>query len=250
MQFTVALFFLLLLIMAQQKTRKVRTSTKKPTKTKPQQPHKKADAPKTTAKPLRQPKEDLTLFDWIQVLDYVDAHPANIQKDIVDYFATRPSGVLKFTQSALSKKLKIKDQLRERANSNPNALSEKRARVVTHPDVEEALYLWHQSQFQRGNSVTGPMLIEKRKRLEHLFDVPQEERLTGGGWLASYKKAYVYIFFSVYPFSFIELATGSRSDVVTAKLALSIPNMLRQSSKPFYWPDNKLRAAFLQDPSY
>lgn len=180
--------------MAAQKTRKVRTDVKKQTKFKPRKPHRSSDLPRTTAKPLHQPKEDLTLSDWLEIIEYVEANPSCKQKEIVDYFATRASGVLRFTQSALSKKLKIRAELRERAKSNPNALSEKRRHVVTRPDVDEALNIWQQDMARKGDSVTGPMLMKKRQRFEELFNVPEEERLEGQGWLTSFKKAYVHQF--------------------------------------------------------
>jgi hypothetical protein len=64
----------------------------------------------------------------------------------------------------LSKKLKpeVRAELKERAASNPTALSGKRARIVTHPGVERALWLWQQNMEAKNESVTGPMLIEKR----------------------------------------------------------------------------------------
>jgi len=37
---------------------------------------------------------------------------------------------------------------------------------------------------------SGPMLREKRRRFEDLLNVPQEERLTGDGWVASFTKTY------------------------------------------------------------
>ncbi|KAE9388158.1 hypothetical protein BT96DRAFT_947815 [Gymnopus androsaceus JB14] len=114
--------------------------------TKPQQPHHAMDAPHTTAHPLNQKKKkDLTLSDWLEVMEHVDSHPYLCQKDIVDYFAKHSSGVLTFTQSALSKKLKKHDELEQWAKSNPNALLEKQCHVVIQPDFEEALYIWQQN---------------------------------------------------------------------------------------------------------
>ncbi|THU93936.1 DDE-domain-containing protein [Dendrothele bispora CBS 962.96] len=112
------------------------------------------------------------------------------QQQVVDYFATRPEGVLKFTQGALSKKLSKKGELQARADQNPSALSGKRARVVTRPDVEEALWLWVQKMEKKNEIVTGPMLMEKRKRFEELLHVPEVERLNGTGWITSFKQTY------------------------------------------------------------
>ncbi|KIK30819.1 hypothetical protein PISMIDRAFT_6145 [Pisolithus microcarpus 441] len=43
---------------------------------------------------------------------------------------------------------------------------------------------------ENGEHVTGPMLREKRQRFEGLLGVPEEERLTGDGWVASFTKTY------------------------------------------------------------
>ena len=42
----------------------------------------------------------------------------------------------------------------------------------------------------KAEHVSGPMLREKRKRFEDLLGVPEEERLTGDGWVASFTKTY------------------------------------------------------------
>jgi hypothetical protein len=53
--------------------------------------------------------------------------------------------------------------------------------------MEQALVLWISHMNERGETVTGPMLQEKRRRFEHLFDIPKEQQLTGDGWLALFK---------------------------------------------------------------
>lgn len=42
----------------------------------------------------------------------------------------------------------------------------------------------------KGEQVNGPMLKEKRHEFEELFNVPEEERLLGDGWLKSFCRAY------------------------------------------------------------
>jgi hypothetical protein len=74
-------------------------------------------------------------------------------------------------------------------NDNPNALSSKQPRIVTRPDVECALILWVRHMESRRETVTGPMLREKRKRFEDEFAVPENERLSGE-WLQSFCTAY------------------------------------------------------------
>ncbi|KAF5313799.1 hypothetical protein D9758_019031 [Tetrapyrgos nigripes] len=175
--------------------RTVRNNTAKPKKNKPKGLHKKNNKPKTSAQSTQTQCQNLTLYDWLQVIDYIDDHPELTQLQIVNYFSSCPDsegGALKFSQGTLSKKLKsdAKAELRERAQSHPDALSGKRARIVTRPDVERCLVIWVESMENRGETVTGPMLSEKRRRIEEMLKVPDEERLKGSGWLTSFKKAY------------------------------------------------------------
>ncbi|KAF9255322.1 hypothetical protein L218DRAFT_950870 [Marasmius fiardii PR-910] len=88
------------------------------------------------------------------------ANPNLKQKDVVNHFSHRKEGVLKFTQSALSKKLK------------PEVVAE-----LCHmrPDVDRALALWQESMEKRNESVTGAMLIEKRAPLLALRALELEE---------------------------------------------------------------------------
>jgi copper oxidase (laccase) domain-containing protein len=84
------------------------------------------------------------------------------QCDIVNHFKSLQSGALIFTQSTLSRKLKERLTLEARIKDNPNALSSKRPRIVTRPDVDRALFLWIKQMEEKGEHVNGPMLKEKR----------------------------------------------------------------------------------------
>jgi hypothetical protein len=42
----------------------------------------------------------------------------------------------------------------------------------------------------KGDTVNGPMLRAKRAKFEEEFDVPEEERLLGDGWIASFCRTY------------------------------------------------------------
>ncbi|KAJ7321072.1 hypothetical protein DFH08DRAFT_625895, partial [Mycena albidolilacea] len=140
--------------------------------------------PRTTARFKKDERhQDLTYHDWLQVFEYMEEHDRS-QTQAVAYFATRPDadgGKLSFTQSALSKKLQKKTEIRNLVSQDRNALSMKRARVVTCPEVDAALALWARDMEQKRRTVTGPMLIEKRKRFEVALNVPEDRRLTGTG---------------------------------------------------------------------
>ena len=161
-----------------------------PYQRKPKPPTKK-DVPRTSAKSIESDKRtNLTLADWLTVVKFVDEHPLLSQERVVEHFRTKKDGALVFTQSALSRKLRNCTELEERSQSNPLALSAKRVRIVTQPDVERALVLWVNHMVENGETVSGPMLREKRKRFESLLKVPDDERLIGDGWLPSFCKTY------------------------------------------------------------
>ena len=156
-----------------------------------QKVHHQKDAPRTAAKlPEIQKRETLTGADWKAVYAYVDEHPGASQNEIVRHFASKKDGALIFNQSTLSRKLKSQPELEEHFASYPNALSSKRARIVTRPDVERALILWVRHMEGKGETVSGPMLKEKRKRFEQQFEVPKKECLLGDGWIAPFCHAF------------------------------------------------------------
>ncbi|KAJ6479841.1 hypothetical protein C8R45DRAFT_761573, partial [Mycena sanguinolenta] len=130
-------------------------------------------------------RRDLTYSDWIQVFNYIDDHSSLNQNEVIAYFSSRPDskgGKLLFKQPALSKKLQQKDKIRTLvATAEPNFLSMKRARVVTSPEVDRALGLWVQDMERKRKTVTGPVLIEKRKRFEEALNIPEDQRLSGAG---------------------------------------------------------------------
>jgi hypothetical protein len=123
----------------------------------------------------------------INVFAYCDLH---LEKEISDHFKGLATGALEFSQETLSRKLAKRSELEARVNSNPNALSMKRERIVTRTDVERrALVLWVEHMESKGETVTGDMLIEKCARFEKEFDVPEEQKLRNGGSVGSFLKA-------------------------------------------------------------
>jgi Tc5 transposase DNA-binding domain len=151
------------------------------------------DAPRTAAKTQKDDlRENLTLHDWLVVFRYMDDHPKESQSNVVAYFRSLRDGSLHFDQSTLSRNLKKRQELENRAASFPTALSQKRQRIVTRPDVERSLLLWVRHMEDKNETVSGPMLKEKRARIEEALNVPDAERLKGEGWVANFCRAYVY----------------------------------------------------------
>ena len=152
---------------------------------KPRQPKLKATAnqgnPKSSAKSLEaRQRSNLTLHDWLTVFAYIDSHPGQSQDIIVEHFKTRHEGALIFNQSTLSRKLHDRKKLEACANEFPNALSSKRPRIVTRPDVDQALFLWVKHMEEKKETVNGPMLIAKHAKCEEQFNVPKTECSKGG----------------------------------------------------------------------
>jgi hypothetical protein len=146
--------------------------------------------PRTTAKVLTTKRQNLTLADWLSVFKFVDERPDMSQAAVVQHFKTKKDGALFFDQATLSRKLQQREELEKRAKETPNALSMKRARIVTEPRVEHGLLVWIRHMNARGETVTGPMMVAMRGRLEDRLDVPEEKRMISDGWVAPFCKAY------------------------------------------------------------
>jgi hypothetical protein len=149
------------------------------------------DAPETSAVSTeKQPRRNLTLHDWMTVFAYCDKQGSTVnQSAVVAHFSSLQRDALFFDQSTLSRKLKNRAQLEQKATAFPNALSSRRERVVTRPDVDRALSLWVERLRLKRETVNGPMLQAKRKWFEEQLQVPDEERLKGKGWVSSFCKA-------------------------------------------------------------
>jgi hypothetical protein len=89
--------------------------------------------------------KNLTINDWLTVFAFIDTHPGISQTSVCNHFHSLTDGALEFNQATLSRKLKKREELEAYATSFPNAVSTKRERIVTHPDVDRALYLWVKS---------------------------------------------------------------------------------------------------------
>ena len=105
--------------------------------------------------------KNLTINDWLTVFTFIDTHPGISQKSVCNHFHSLTDGALEFNQATLSRKLKNREDLEAYATSFPNAVSTKRERIVTHPDVDRALYLWVKCMETKGEVVTGNMLCVK-----------------------------------------------------------------------------------------
>ncbi|GJE99376.1 DDE-domain-containing protein [Phanerochaete sordida] len=152
-----------------------------------------SNAPRTSAvKAPQHARSNLTLHDWLTVVQYADKHLNLTQLQVVKYFRTRKEGALAFTQSTLSRHMSSEGRAKDAKLlvSHPTALSSKRARVVTRPNVERALVLWIKHMEAKNEQVNGHMLSVKCTFFETKLDVPEEERLHLTGWIGKFLRTY------------------------------------------------------------
>ena len=133
-------------------------------------------------------RQNLTLHDWLRVVNWFDENQPISQEAAVQHFATLRDEALIFNQASLSRHLSKKGRQQDQAKltSTPTSLSSKRIHVVTRPDVEQALRLWVEHMESKRETVSQPMLIEKRARFEDMLNVPEPQRLRSGGWCQNF----------------------------------------------------------------
>ena len=139
-------------------------------------------------------KEHLTNYDRLQVLAYIDEHPQASQKDVANYFSTRSDadgGGLIMDRSTVSRIKANRAKIMTQAKATPSGLDMKKPHQVVSPEVERALYLWVQHlNDKKGEVASGPMLYEKKAEFEKALNIPEEECLTGKGWILPFCRAY------------------------------------------------------------
>jgi hypothetical protein len=149
------------------------------------------NGPRTTAQDVDEKEFTvLTNHDWITVFHFMDAHPDMSQSSVAKHFSSKKEGRLCFTQATLSRRYAKRTQIEDQVAQYANGASAKRQRVVTAPEVEQALILWVRHMESKDETVSGKMLIEKRKIFEDRLGIPEERRLDGPGWVHSFCKAY------------------------------------------------------------
>ena len=170
-----------------EKSRKHATVTPYSRKPGPKGPHTR-NQPASASTQVKQPSQQLTNHDWLTVFAWMDANPNRPQQSIVDHFANRREGPLRFNQGTLSRKLKKRGDIEALVKANPAALSARRQRVVVSPEVERALVLWVEDMQANNLVINGPLLTAKRKTLEEKLNIPPDKHLSDKGWLQGFCK--------------------------------------------------------------
>ncbi|KAJ3514077.1 hypothetical protein NMY22_g14859 [Coprinellus aureogranulatus] len=172
-----------------QKVRQPRESHNPYNRTKKTGPKPK-NAPRTAAQPKKTAYVVLTNADWLTVFRWIDLHPEATQEEVVRHFSSKKEGAPHFSQTTLSRRLAKRTQIEDRVAEYSGGASAKRERIVTAPQVDRSLFLWLKEMEAKNETVSGKMLIEKRKIFEERLGIPQAQRLEGPGWLASFCRAY------------------------------------------------------------
>ncbi|KZO92661.1 DDE-domain-containing protein, partial [Calocera viscosa TUFC12733] len=129
-------------------------------------------------------KENLTLAQRIEILDFTRAHPIFSQLDIARHYSQH--GV-PLSQGTVSRLIRDEAKLRDKAK-DPARMNDKRERLVEFPDVERALAAWVQQAESQLVPVTGAVLKMKAQDFARLSGVPADEFLScSNGWLDSFK---------------------------------------------------------------
>lgn len=140
---------------------------------------------KLAEKPVK--KENATLMQWIEILDWFHASGKNQSKTAKHFDKVYPQ--LKMTQPLVS--VWLKDESKWRAQyeaSTTVSYSAKRFCQTQHPEISEMLDLWISKAMADNVLITGEVLRQKWKKFADLRGVPEDERLTlSEGWLMKLK---------------------------------------------------------------
>jgi hypothetical protein len=146
---------------------------------------------KTPAAPIFTKKENATLAQRIEILNWHHAQQKPSQSKTAKHFdAIYPN--LRLKQPLLSAWLKEEDMWRGRwadAEEHGRAGGAKHFKQVEHPEVDDMLALWIAKAMTQRVHLSGEIIQEKWRRFADLVGVAEEDRLTlSDGWLAALKK--------------------------------------------------------------
>ena len=153
--------------------------------------------PKTTAgqskkakAPVFERKENATLQQRIEILDWHKNHGKSQSHAAKHFDVIYPN--LKIKQPIISAWLKEEGKWREQWENSqrvPGAMDAKRAHQTEHPEISDMMDFWVLQAREAGIVLTGAVLRSKWTRFADLAGVPAEDRLTlSDGWLAKFKK--------------------------------------------------------------
>jgi len=155
-------------------------------KKKPSQPD---ESPELEATPVFTRKENATLAQRIEILNWHHKNGANQTATARHFDAVYPN--LRIKQPLVSSWLKDESKWREQwkqANKKSDRTA-KRARQTEHPDVSEMMDLWVSKAMNDRVLLTGEVLRQKWNTFADLVGIPGDERLKlSDGWLTRFKE--------------------------------------------------------------
>lgn len=139
------------------------------------------------AAPVFTKKENATLDQRIEILDWYHANGKNQSKTAKHFDLIYPN--LKIKQPLVSAWVKEEAKWREEwACTSGRTHVAKRICQTQHPEVTEMLDLWVSRAMADNLLITGEVLRQKWTKFAELAGVPEDERLSlSEGWLARFK---------------------------------------------------------------
>jgi transposase len=153
----------------------------------PENKPKKVSSNKERAVPVFTKKENATLDQRIEILNWYHANGENQSKTAKHFNLIYPN--LKIKQPLVSAWVKEEAKWREEwARADAGMHATKRICQTQHPDVAEMLDLWVSKAMADNLLITGEVLRQKWTTFADLAGVPEDERLSlSEGWLARFK---------------------------------------------------------------
>jgi hypothetical protein len=145
-------------------------------------------AKKNGPAPIFTKKENATLAQRIEILDWFHANGENQSKTAQHFDPIYPN--LKIKQPLVS--AWVKDEAKWRNDwthsEGSGSRTAKHARQTQHPEVTEMMDLWVSKAMADNLLLTGEVLRQKWAKFADLVGIPHDERLNlSDGWLARFK---------------------------------------------------------------
>jgi hypothetical protein len=142
--------------------------------------------PKHSIPPVFTKKENATLAQRIEILDWFHDNGENQSKTARHFDSLYPN--LKIKQPIISDWVKNEQKWQTRWEAEQTEHTAKCVRQTQHPEVTEMLDLWVSKAMRSGILVTGKVLRQKWTAFSDLVGIPKEDRLKlSEGWLRKFK---------------------------------------------------------------
>ncbi|KAF8229004.1 hypothetical protein L208DRAFT_1214064, partial [Tricholoma matsutake] len=153
---------------------------------KPKEPSEKKMSNKECSTPVFTKKENATLAQRIEILDWYHKNGKNQSKMAKHFDPIYPN--LKMNQPLVSAWVKGEAKWWEEWAHSSGGHTAKRAHQTQHPEVTKMMELWVSKAMAESVLLTGEVLRQKWTKFADLAGVPQDEHLNlSDGWLSCFK---------------------------------------------------------------